>query len=510
MNRQTSSANTTAKTLSITTLLLALLLAPVWLLAQTDNHRLIILADMGNEPDEVQQMVHMMMYSNEFDLEGLIAVTGKYLNPQQKEPYRRVLHPELFTGIIDAYGEVVENLRKHATDWPEVDYLHSIVATGQPEYGIAGTGEGKSTPGSELIVNSFLKDDDRPIYIVINAGSNTLAQALIDFRAEHSQRELDAVIPKLRVFENGAQDNAGAWICSKFPDIHWIRSNYQTYCYGGPMPETAEKLQLKGLKQGPYTWQPYAYSDIGQHQWTLEHVISHHGALGAYYPLRMMANKLFFLEGGGTIPWLGLIHRGLSNIDQPGWGGWSGRFTREKVPNVWSRHKDVQQDEENYGEFKLYTEVADHWVDPATDSVYDHVFAPVYRWRQAFFNDFQCRMDWCVEDFEDANHNPVAAINGDQAEKIHIIRTEAGKTVQLDASASSDPDGDQIQYNWWIYQEAGTYPSPITLTDANQPVVSLPIPEDSNGQEIHLILEITDKNEIASLHDYRRVVFEVE
>ncbi|NND06406.1 MAG: DUF1593 domain-containing protein [Saprospiraceae bacterium] len=63
--------------------------------AQTNQHRLIILADMGNEPDEVQQMVHMMMYSNEFDLEGLIAVTGAHLNPQQKRPYRQVLHPEI-------------------------------------------------------------------------------------------------------------------------------------------------------------------------------------------------------------------------------------------------------------------------------------------------------------------------------------------------------------------------------------------------------------------------------
>jgi len=172
---------------------------PCLLFAQTDNHRLIILADMGNEPDEVQQMVHMMMYSNEFDLEGLIAVTGKHLNPQQKRPYRRVLHPELFTGIIDAYSEVIENLKQHATGWPEVDFLRSIVATGQPEYGISGTGEGKSSPGSELIMKSFLKDDDRPIYIVVNAGSNTLAQALIDFQAKYSQDETDTVIRKLRV-----------------------------------------------------------------------------------------------------------------------------------------------------------------------------------------------------------------------------------------------------------------------------------------------------------------------
>jgi hypothetical protein len=31
------------------------------------KHRVVILADMGNEPDEEQQMVHMLMYSSEFE-----------------------------------------------------------------------------------------------------------------------------------------------------------------------------------------------------------------------------------------------------------------------------------------------------------------------------------------------------------------------------------------------------------------------------------------------------------
>jgi hypothetical protein len=66
----------------------------------TSNSRLIILADMGNEPDEEQQMVHMIMCSNEFELEGLIAVTGKYLRPESRHPYKQMLHPELFDNII--------------------------------------------------------------------------------------------------------------------------------------------------------------------------------------------------------------------------------------------------------------------------------------------------------------------------------------------------------------------------------------------------------------------------
>lgn len=73
--------------------------------------RLIVLADMGNEPDEVQQMLHLLTYTNELDIEGLVAVTGKYLRPDHKEVYRRTLHPELLTELIDGYAKVNPNLK---------------------------------------------------------------------------------------------------------------------------------------------------------------------------------------------------------------------------------------------------------------------------------------------------------------------------------------------------------------------------------------------------------------
>lgn len=197
--------------------------------------RLIILADMGNEPDEMQQMIHMITCSNEFEIEGLIAVTGKYLHPDSElGEYNRVTHPELFLEIIDAYAKVYSNLQKHAEGWPEPDALKRVVAAGQKGYGNGDVGKGKSSQGSELIINAVTKDDDRPVWIVVNAGSNTLAQALFDYRESHTEAELKAFVAKLRIFENGSQDNAGAWICNQFPDIHWIRSNKQTYAYGGP------------------------------------------------------------------------------------------------------------------------------------------------------------------------------------------------------------------------------------------------------------------------------------
>ncbi len=474
---------------------------------QNTKHRLLIMADMGNEPDEVQQMVHMIMYSNEFDLEGLIAVSGKYLHSTHRLPERTRLYPDLFHLIIDAYEKDLKNLERHAHGWPKPDYLRSIVKSGQPDYGVAGMGEGKSTEGSKLIIECLERVDPHPLYVVVNAGSNTLAQAIIDFEATHSSAELDAVIGKLRVFENGAQDNAGAWICANYPDIHWVRSNYQTYCYGGP----SVRGKLKKYQVGPHTWEPYEYSFLGQHHWALDHIKVNHGWLGKTWPLRIMgAGSIHFLEGGGTIPWLGLVHQGLWDINQPHWGGWSGRFTREKVKNEWSRHKDIQVDEEKYGDFYLFTEAADNWVDEESDVHYHNEFAPIWRWRRAMYNDFKCRMDWCVNDYADANHNPIAAINGDREEKIHFIDTKPGQMVKLDASNSTDPDGDELAFNWWIYPEASSYEKQIILPDPHKSDLAFEIPEDAGGSEIHLILEISDNHETANLMDYRRIVISVD
>ena len=474
------------------------------------SSRLIILADMGNEPDEVQQMAHMVMCSNEFELEGLIAVSGIYLRPESKDPYRRVLHPELFTEIIDAYAKVYPNLQKHASGWQSPEYLHSIVASGQPGYGFGDVGEGKSSPGSELIIKTVAKDDTRPVWIVVNAGSNTLAQALYDYRATHSQSEVGAFVAKLRVFENGAQDNCGAWICNRFPKIHWLRSNYQTYCYGGPSHEGA--INHTGDRQaiGPHTWEPYAYSFIGQHQWALEHIKGNHGPVGRVWPIRQFGSgHISFLEGGGTIPWLGLVNKGLFSLDHPHWGGWSGRFTREKAKNYMSKHKRVRNDEEKVGDFSLYKEEADRWINPETGDEYNDIFTPIWRWRRAFFNDIKCRMDWCLNPYDEANHHPVAVFHEDRSDTIIRRQAKPGQAVNLDASGSTDPDQDKLAIRWYTYPEAGTYAGKVTIRDGERARASVVIPTDAAGKQIHVVLEVKDLNPIASLYDYRRIVIDV-
>jgi len=490
-------------------LLLILAMFRLLCLQANDNQRLIVLADMGNEPDEVQQMTHMITYSNELDIEGLIAVTGKYLRPESEEEYCRVTHPELFYEIIDAYAKDFPNLKKHAIGWPDPEALKKVVCSGQKGYGIADVGEGKSSQGSDLIINAVLKDDPRPIWIVVNAGSNTLAQALYDFEKEHSKAEVDAFIKKLRVFENGAQDNAGAWICSRYPKIHWIRSNYQTYAYGGPGGTDGDLT----TNLGPHYWQPYEYSVAGQNQWLIENVMTGHGAIGQVYPERryhgFRDGGLGFMEGGGTIPWMGLVNKGLFDINHPSWGGWGGRFSTEKVPDFWSRHIDIMVDEQQEAPFYTCREVSDHWVDPQNGKVYNNNYVPVWRWREAMYNDQICRMDWCSKSYDEANHNPVAIINGDNSNSIIRISALAGEVISFDATASTDPDGDELIFSWWVYEEAGTYPGQVMLSDPDHAITTITIPTGAVKKQIHLILEVKDKNSIASLFDYRRIVIDV-
>ena len=176
----------------------AFVFAEAWPATHVDDlagkPRVVILSDIGNEPDDQMSFVRLLLYSNELDLEAMIATTSTW--------QKKATHPETMRQLIDAYGQVRSNLLQNAQGWPEAGDLAARVFVGQTAYGLAATGPGKTSPGSEGIVRAADRDDARPLWICIWGGASTLAQALMDARATRTPEQLARLVAKAaRVFD---------------------------------------------------------------------------------------------------------------------------------------------------------------------------------------------------------------------------------------------------------------------------------------------------------------------
>jgi len=160
--------------------------------ADTGKPRLVVLTDISNEPDDEESLVRLLVYSNEYDLEGLIATTSVWLRDQTR--------PDLIRRHIEAYGKVRDNLSRHAPGFPRATDLLAMVRAGSSQFGMPGVGPQKQTEGSRHIVEVVDRPDPRPVWVAVWGGANTLAQALWDVKYTRSAEELSRFVSKLRVY----------------------------------------------------------------------------------------------------------------------------------------------------------------------------------------------------------------------------------------------------------------------------------------------------------------------
>ena len=467
--------------------------------------RVVILTDILNEPDDSQTLVRFLMYANKMDIEGIIAVSSchQYKGKNDPNPERNTVHPNEIRKFIEAYGKVRSNLMLHEKGWPTTESLLGIVGAGPEGFGTRDIGKGKTTTGSIILANAIKKKSDRPLYVIVNAGSNCLAQALIDLEGEMSRENLDKLLTNVRVCDNAGQDNAGAWIAHHFPKLHYKRSSYQVYNFMN--------------NDGPVTWDSTMYAGQGQHAWAKENIQTNHGPLGDIYPTRMKwkdPTTFSTIEGGGSGNFIGFVNHGLFDPKHINWGGWGGRFDTIREENIYANQlkwaePDLLDSEKEYQPYFMFPQASDKWTDPETGKTYEGIGVPIFRWRRAYQNDFQARMDWCIKPFEEANHNPIAAFKNDLSDGIVFINSRPGEEIVLDATKSIDPDSDSIAFLWYNYLEAGSYAKLLEAKNPELPKTSLLIPEDAKGKQIHFILEIRDNNKIVSMYDYRRIVINV-
>lgn len=437
--------------------------------------RIVVLTDISPthvEPDDMESIIRLFACADLFEIEGLVATTG-WSSAGNNADWIKLIH-----NAINAYEKDLSNLRKrsdqtgHLTDetrqqigyWPSPDYLRSSTVVGSQKMGMKFIGQQNNSPGSDLIIKLADEPDERPIWVQAWGGGNTLAQAIWQVQQTRTPEQLKAFLRKLRVYtitdQDGAQKPGNV--------INWSESSHQW------MRREFEKNLLFIWDESAWKYQ----NGTGKRNWD-EYAthIQGHGHLGSMYP------KYKYGVEGDSPSFFYVLPNGLNEPEQPGFGGWGGYFMRATGP------------------------------DKATQSYVNQPGTPANsisrkyetRFYPAIFNDFSARMDWAKDGA--GNRNPIVSVNGDSRIAAIKLTPAPGYSVTLDASASKDPDGNELKFSWWVISEAGTYPNDVAIVGSDSMRATVKVPEDSAGKSIHVICEVTDHG-TPSLTSYRRIIME--
>mgnify|MGYP006281878797 FL=1 len=242
------------------------------------RQRVVVSTDIGGtDPDDFQSMVHLLVYADVLDIEGLISSP---FGMGRKEDILRV---------IDCYEEDYANLRTYSDQYPTPDALRAITKQGETERA-PYAGVRRSTEGSRWIVECARRDDPRPLHVLVWGLIEDLAQALHD---------APDILPKLRVYWIGGPNkkwspDAYQYIVENHPEL-WIIESNSTY----------RGWFVGGNQSGQ--WGNRAF--VGQH-------IAGKGALGDFFVSKKADVKM------GDTPSVGWLLKGTpDDPSKPGWGG---------------------------------------------------------------------------------------------------------------------------------------------------------------------------------------------
>lgn len=351
--------------------------------------------------------------------------------------------------------------------------------------------------GAQLLLERLEAPSQQPLWVLAWGGTNVLAQVLFKISNEYPAEKSATLRSRLRVYAISDQDDTGAWIRARWPEIFYIASVHGWNQYGLAAWTGISGEQYYGFDVGG--------PDFSQltHDWIRENIQI--GPLGKHYP------DYKFIVEGDTPTFLYLIQNGLGVPEHPEYGSWGGRYSlvNPSLNGLNMRH---------------YADAADSIVDGGQNRTYKSNQATIWRWRDAFQSDFAARMQWSLaENVDKGNHHAEVVINGTGGLRPVNVNATAGETLVFDAGETTDPDGDSLRFRWSHYKEpsaddwnvAGDVAAlglTVSGTAGERVTVRVPSAEDAceEGvcQLLHLLLEVRDSG-IPALTTYRRVLIQV-
>lgn len=423
--------------------------------------RLLITTDIGGDPDDTQSLIRLMVYSNEFEIEGLISSASG----TPGELGQSIVRPDLIREIISGYKQVYQNLLTHSPDYPSPEKLLSVVKSGNQYRGWENVGEGHDTEGSEWIIKVIDKKDKRPLNICIFGGQTDVAQALWKVKRYRSEKDYRDFISGIRIYDINDQDRIFHKIFDEHPSAFYILAK---------SPEGIDKRE--GAYRGIYLGGDESLTSLA---WLTENVLQNHGPLGELYPVKTWTapNPHGVMKEGDTPSWFFFLKNGLNVAEHPEYGGWGGRFI--------------------INDKGYYTDAMD-----LIEGV-KNARATVFRWRDDFQRDWSARMDWCTEEPGRCNHHPKVVMNDDHGKDLLIIQSSPGKTVDLNAEGTTDPEGNSLRYEWIVYPDTEYFSGNIGIKPEGSKA-SVKLPATKNEQALHLVLRVTDDG-TPNLTSYKRI-----
>lgn len=395
------------------------------------------------------------------------------------------------------------NLLLHAQNWPAAPDLEALVSSGPVGFGLAAIDPKAPSPAARALIAAADREDPRPLWVSVWGGANVLAEALQQVRATRTAEQQAAFVAKLRVYSISDQDDAGPWIRREFPNLFYVVSpslpDSESYASATWTGISGDLFNLNGEgADGSQITNAWLQANVRK------------GPLGRHYP------KFEFIMEGDTPAFLGFTRNGLASRQSPSWGGWGGRYVLRRPYGesrpIWTQGGTLQ--------FGADSRDAVRGVD---GQLHRSDQATIWRWRNAFQNDFAARMDWTVAPRGKANHHPRVLVNGQGGDAPVLIEAQVGTPVVLDAAGTNDPDrGQRLTYKWYQYSEAGAGLGALTdvkIANENSARATVmahaPCRPISPGRHIpcrvgsaHIILEVRD-NGAPALTSYRRVVMRV-
>ncbi len=445
--------------------------------------RVIVTTD--GEADDRCSMVRFLLTCDEFDVEAIVNTSSQF-HWDGGKGWNAFHPPSWVKDSINLYAKIYPNLRLHDPRYPTPEFLLSKWKVGNT----GGNGEAEiRTEGAEFIAKILLDESDsRPIWIQAWGGCNTIARALKIIQEDHPDK-MKGVAAKIRLYLIWEQDDSYQ---------RYIRPNWESFNIPTIIADQFDCMAYVWPQVLPEKTKAFFEAD-----WMGKNILNGHGPLCDSYEHK---NGVFQAEGD-TPSFLYSIPNGLRSMESPGWGGWGGQFVKVRN-NVWMDPLPAAGWERPTGRWTIdnsWAKKLEKAKDASSMEIRTQYFKPIWRWLDAVQNDFAARADWCVKDYAHANHAPVVRLRNTPLD----MNVAPGQEVTLDASPTTDPDGNALNFRWWNYTEAGTYQG-AALPEAKTAVTTVKIPRDAKpGDEIHLVCEVTDTGS-PPLTRYARVVLHVK